>query len=63
MVSPAENPAFTAPVSAAIRDMMDGPASWPKLPVSVGETEVEAADVSSSFLRLTAAFTVNVKCG
>ncbi len=63
MVSSTENPAITVPGSAAVIDVMDGPAflSAPKLPVSLGEREVETADVSSSFLRLPDVFTVNVR--
>ena len=62
MVSPFENTASrTGSGSAALIDVMNGPAFIPKLPARVGDSAVEAFDVSSSFLSSTTIFlTVNV---
>ena len=61
MASPAENPGTTGTFrSAAVIDMMNGPAFVPKLPVNVGDIAVDTNDVPAAFLRLADSSTVNL---
>ena len=64
MVSPSVNPPASSSVipsgSAALIDVISGPAFSPKSPSSAGDIEVEASDVPAWFLRLADFSTPNL---
>ena len=60
MVSPSSNTASSFDGSCPSSEAIPGPALSPKLPVRADETEVDASDVLSTFLRLAPARTVSV---
>ena len=59
-VNPLTSPVVWPSGSAAVIDMMDGPAFAPKLPTRAGDIDMDGLEVPSTFLRLPASVTCNL---